>query len=126
MPLTAEKKRVLIASAHGLNPLIIIGNHGVSEGVIAETDRALYDHELIKVRIHAEDKAATTVLATELCTKLDAELLRVIGKIAIIYRRSNKNKGVVKNIGKRKKGPIKGSKSNSGKGKKKPKLKTKK
>lgn len=121
MSLSAEKKRILIAQAHGLSPVIIIGNHGLSEGVIKETDRALYDHELIKVRINGVDKAENTALATELCEKVGAELLRVIGKVAIIQRRSQKHKGNVKNIGKRKKGIAKGSKSNSGKGKNKPK-----
>ncbi len=91
MSLTNQTKRRLIAAAHALHPIVIIGNQGLTEGVRAETDRALFDHELIKVRITTgEDKAEKKQLAEELADQLNANCLRLIGKIAILYRKSNK------------------------------------
>lgn len=97
MSLTRQEARALIAAAHNLHPIIIIGNQGLSEGVIQETDRALYDHELIKVRIQGtKEKVELKSLAEELALKLKAHCLRTIGHIAILYRPSNKNQKSVK------------------------------
>ena len=100
MSLTRQEARALIAAAHSLHPIIIIGNQGLSEGVIQETDRALYDHELIKVRIQStKEKTELKNLAEELSVKLKAHCLRIIGHIAILYRASDKSqKSVQKSL----------------------------
>ncbi len=90
MSLTPRTRRSLIAQAHSLHPIIIIGNQGLTKAVQTETDRALFDHELIKVRINAEDKESRTEIAKSLCHDLKAECLRIIGHIAILYRPSDK------------------------------------
>lgn len=93
MTLTNQAKRKLIGEAHHLHPLVIIGNQGVTENVIAEIDRALFDHELIKIRIAgSEDKAQKLAIAHEICNHVKAEFLRLIGNIVILYRVSDKNK----------------------------------
>lgn len=89
MSSTSRIKRTLVAQAHSLHPIVIIGNQGLTEGVIAETHRALYDHELIKVRINAE-KAERLEIVNALCHQLGAECLKMIGHIAILYRSSDK------------------------------------
>ena len=52
-PLSAQRQRQLRALGHHLNPIILVGDSGVSEGVVTETTRALEDHELIKIRTPA-------------------------------------------------------------------------
>lgn len=91
MSLTNEKKRKLISAAHSLKPVVMVGNQGLTENVITEIDRALFDHELIKIKIsEAEDKAEKVAIANEICHRVKAECLRLIGNIAIFYRVSDK------------------------------------
>ncbi len=93
MSLTSRTKQTLVANAHALHPLVIIGNDGLSAGVLAEINRALYDHELIKVRIPKNgDKTEKNALAAEICNELKAECVKIIGNIAILYRPSEKKK----------------------------------
>ncbi len=87
MSLTAKTKQQLKAKAHALHPLILMGNKGLSEAVKKEIDRALYDHELIKIRIAAEDRDLRRQLFAEICEQAQAELVQVIGKIAVVYKK---------------------------------------
>jgi len=72
---TATRKR-LRAIAHG----------GVSAGVVEETNRALRDHELIKIKIHAEDRDDRSALGEALCEETGAVKVQKIGKTLVIYR----------------------------------------
>jgi RNA-binding protein len=90
MSLSNRTKKALIASAHALNPVVIIGNQGITEQVLSEIERALYDHELIKVRVNAEDKAERLTLVEKMAADLAAEALTLIGHIVILYRQSDK------------------------------------
>jgi RNA-binding protein len=83
----ATRKR-LRRIAHHLQPVIIVGDAGVSDGVIAETERALADHELIKVKINAEDRDDRAVLGDRLLEVCGAEAVQRIGKILVAYRRN--------------------------------------
>jgi len=85
MPISSQKKRELKQKAHHLHPVIIIGHHGLTPAVIAETDNALKTHELIKVKINYErDERAE--IAKELCIATEAELVQSIGSMVILYR----------------------------------------
>ncbi len=64
---------------------MLIGD-SLSEGTVAEADRALTDHELIKVRIHTGDRAARVALADALTQQLNATLIQSIGKIIVLHR----------------------------------------
>ncbi|MCH9689920.1 MAG: ribosome assembly RNA-binding protein YhbY [Gammaproteobacteria bacterium] len=75
------------AQAHHLKPVIIVGSQGVTNPVIRETDNALNTHELIKVKVNAEDKAGRNAITMALCDALKAEFIQLIGSIAIIYRK---------------------------------------
>lgn len=79
-------KRQLIAEAHSLHPIVIIGNRGLTRTVLLEIDRALNDHELIKIRIPAMEKVEKQALIETIGTELQAECLRTIGHIIILYR----------------------------------------
>ena len=89
MPLVPKERQYLKARAHKLKPIVFIGYQGLTEAVKKETDRALTDHELIKVRIQAEDRDMRRELFAELCASLQAESVQLIGSIGVIYRKNN-------------------------------------
>ena len=88
MALSSEQKKAYKRIGHHLKPIVIISEQGNTEGVLAELDRALNDHELIKVRITVSDREAKQALIDELCKTANAELVQVIGKMAILLRRN--------------------------------------
>ena len=81
---SADKKK-LKSQAHALKPVIIIGQAGLTEGVIKETELALDTHELIKVKIRAEREDRNQI-RDRICAETGAELIQTIGQIAVIYR----------------------------------------
>ncbi|ARU55566.1 RNA-binding protein [Oleiphilus messinensis] len=98
MPLSNEQKRQYKAIAHNLNPIVIIGDKGLSEGLLAEVDRALNDHELIKIKINIGEKEDRQVIVDELVSSSQSELVQIIGKMAIIVRRNPKPNPKLSNI----------------------------
>jgi len=86
MPLTQENKKRLRAIGHQLRPVVTVAGKGLSESVCAELDRALSDHELIKLRLAVDDRTARARIAREICERLDAELVQEIGKVLLVYR----------------------------------------
>lgn len=82
-----KEKAVLVGKAHHLNPVIMVGQKGLTPNVIAETDQALNIHELIKIKISADDKQQRTEIMEQICAELQAEALKLIGSVAIIYRK---------------------------------------
>ncbi|PCI44754.1 MAG: ribosome assembly RNA-binding protein YhbY [Proteobacteria bacterium] len=86
MPINSKQRKALKTRAHHLKPVIRIGQHGVSEGVIAETHIALNTHELIKVQIQQGERDDRHTAIETLCQQTQAELIHSIGKVFIIYR----------------------------------------
>lgn len=84
--LTGTQRKYLRGIAHVLRPVVQVGKGGVNEGVIAATNRALADHELIKVKMSA-DRDERALMAEEIARGCHAELVGTIGTIAILYRR---------------------------------------
>lgn len=89
MTLTTKDKQKLKAKAHSLKPIVFIGSQGLTTSVKKEADRALKDHELIKLRIRVEGRELRRSLFTDICDSLQAELIQVIGSIGIIYRKND-------------------------------------
>lgn len=83
--LSSKQRAHLTSLAHHKKPVVLVGQHGLSDGVIAETDRALTDHELIKVKMRGADDLDED--AAELARRTDAELIAVRGSVVILYRR---------------------------------------
>jgi RNA-binding protein len=83
--LTPRQRKYLRALAHHLEPIVRIGQHGLTTGVAAETRRALESHELIKVKIDAEG-AARKQLAGELAESTSSNVVGVVGKVVTLYR----------------------------------------
>jgi RNA-binding protein len=86
MPLTSSRRSELRAQAHKLNPVVIIGDKGLTAEVVAEIDRALKAHELIKVRAATDDRKAREAWMGEICAQLQAEPVQQIGKVLVIWR----------------------------------------
>lgn len=87
---TNKQLRFLRGRAHGLKAVIHIGNDGLSAGVLAETRRALADHELVKVRLPAADRAARDALLAELVHATGSALVTRIGHVAVLFRANPK------------------------------------
>lgn len=86
LELDMAQRRLLAASAHHLNPIVMIGKGGLTANIINELDRSLSKHELIKVKVLDDDRAKRTSLLEQICQSLNAAPIRQIGKILIIYR----------------------------------------
>lgn len=83
--LTSKQRKNLERLAHDLQPVVIVGGAGVTDGVISMVDNSLAAHELIKVKFN-EYKDEIRDLTTELCEKTDATLVRIIGFTVILFR----------------------------------------
>jgi len=83
----AADKKTLKAQAHSLNPVVMIGQSGLTAAVLAEIEIALNSHELIKIRIRAEREDRKQI-TEKICADTKAELIQSIGQIAIIYRKN--------------------------------------
>lgn len=87
MKLTTKQRQKLKATAHALKPIVYIGNNGFTETVKNEIDRALNDHELIKIRIQENDRELRRELFVTICEAVSAEPIQLIGGVGIIYRK---------------------------------------
>lgn len=89
MSLTTEQKKRFRTLGHQLSPIIMVAANGLSENIQLETDRALADHELIKVKFSVGDRELKKQLIKELCNIVEATLVQEIGNIALLYRKSD-------------------------------------
>jgi len=90
LPLTSKQRAHLRGLAHHLDPVVMVGVDGTSEGVVEKTVAEIENHELIKVRVSGESPEDVEAVGKELAEKARAELVQVIGHIAILYRRRHK------------------------------------
>ncbi|MDE2252363.1 MAG: ribosome assembly RNA-binding protein YhbY [Gammaproteobacteria bacterium] len=86
MPLSERQLRFLRGKAHALKPVVMLGNKGLTDSVVAETSQALRAHELIKVRVRAAGRAARDAALGELVARTDCTLVTRIGHVAVLYR----------------------------------------
>jgi RNA-binding protein len=88
MALTGKQKHHLRALAHHKNPVVIIGDAGLTEAVLAEIEAALARHELIKVKVRADRDERREILA-QICERTGAEAVQSIGQVVVIFRRAD-------------------------------------
>ena len=81
-----SQRAELRARAHDLSPVVMIGDDGLKDTVMAEIDLALKAHELIKIRVMGDDRALRLTLLEAICTTLNAAPIQQIGKLLIVYR----------------------------------------
>ncbi|MBM7063060.1 ribosome assembly RNA-binding protein YhbY [Pseudomonas sp. UL073] len=98
MPLTQEQKKQYKSIGHHLKPVLIVAENGLTEGVLAELERALNDHELIKVQLRLPEREDRQGAIAELCSVSRAELVQTIGKMALLYRKNPKPNRNLSNI----------------------------
>jgi RNA-binding protein len=89
MPLSSSQIRYLRGLAHPLKPVLLLGGKGVTAGVLKELEQALADHELIKVRLTGDDRAARAAELAALLESRHAQTVQTIGHIAVLYRRND-------------------------------------
>jgi len=92
-----QTRKQLRAIGHRLNPVVIVSN-GFTEGVRAELERALNDHELVKIRVNAADREEKQALVAAICQQLGAELIQMSGHIALLLRPALKPKAELSNL----------------------------
>ncbi len=92
MPLSEPQKRHLRALAHHLKPVVMVGQAGLSEAVLTETDLALTAHELIKVKISASDRAERDTIIERICHRCTAERVQRLGHVAVLFRANPEKK----------------------------------
>lgn len=98
MPLSNDRKKQFRTLGHKLNPIVTIAGNGLSEGVIAELNRALDDHELIKVKLAITEREERKEMVQELIQLPNVELIQEIGKVVLLYRPNKKPNPKLSNI----------------------------
>ena len=91
-PLSTKRRSELRGEAHKLNPIVIIGDKGLTDEVVAEIDRSLKAHELIKVRAAGSERDARDAWLETICARLEAHPVQRIGKVFVIYRENPQEK----------------------------------
>jgi putative YhbY family RNA-binding protein len=84
--LTPAERSALRAEAHGLNPVVMIGEAGLTESVVKEISASLDAHGLIKVRVFGDDREARVAMYEQICADLEAAPVQHIGKLLVLYR----------------------------------------
>lgn len=92
--LTLNSKQIshLQALSHSLNAVVMIGNNGLTEKVLHEIEVSLKAHELIKIKVHGDDRALRSKMLEEICEKTSAIAVHHIGKQLVVYRQADKPK----------------------------------
>ena len=85
-PLTPTQRRDLRAKAHHLDPVVMIGQHGLTPAVLHEIDLALRKHELIKLRVLGDDRDARAVLLERVCREMHCAPVQSLGKVLTLWR----------------------------------------
>lgn len=84
--LTPAQRQTLKGRAHALDPVVLIGNAGLTPAVVAEIHRALDSHELIKIRILGDGRQARERLLADICGATGAAPVQHIGKVIVVFR----------------------------------------
>ena len=91
-------KKAFRGVAHRLDPVVSVSDRGLSDGIIAETERALTDHELIKVKVDALQKADRLAITEMLAEQTQATVIQNIGKVAVLYRKNQRANPKLSNV----------------------------
>lgn len=100
MPISADRKKQFRTLGHKLNPIVTVAGKGLSEGVLLELNRALDDHELIKVKLALAEREERKEIVAELQALPNVELIQEIGKVVLLYRANKKANPKLSNIAK--------------------------
>jgi RNA-binding protein len=87
MALSEKQKKHLRRLAHPMSPIVMLGNAGLTDGVVSELDRALADHELVKVSARIGERTLRDAALGEMATRTASELVQRVGLVGLFYRR---------------------------------------
>ncbi|MCR6686358.1 ribosome assembly RNA-binding protein YhbY [Pseudoxanthomonas sp.] len=93
--LTSAQNRFLRGQAHGLKALMQVGGKGITPSLLAELDQILERHELVKVKVGAEDREARDAMIAELAGQTGAALVQRVGHTATLYRPGKEKPSIV-------------------------------
>ncbi|SDY38667.1 RNA-binding protein [Allochromatium warmingii] len=92
MPITEKQKRWLKSQVHHLKPVVLVGQYGLTDAVLAEIEIALAHHELLKVRVNAGDRDERDAAIGLICERTGADLISRVGHVAALYRPNPKKR----------------------------------
>ena len=95
MNLNNKQKQYLKGLAHPLKPVVMLGNNGLTEGVLAEIEQALAHHELIKIKVAAEERETKTLIVDAIVRETKACNVQVIGNMLVLYRPSTEDRKII-------------------------------
>lgn len=98
MTISNADKKYLRQLGHQLKPVVTVARKGLNENVLSEIDRALDDHELIKIKLAAGDRDAKQGLIRDICQSSNAKLIQSIGHVALVYRKAEKPNPKLSNL----------------------------
>ncbi len=90
MTLSEKQRKHLRGLGHALQPVVLIGNAGLTDGVIAEAARALHDHELVKIKVRGADRDARESVFAQIAQRTGSALVQRIGHVGLYYLRHPK------------------------------------
>jgi len=95
MPLNTSQRTHLRRLGHNLEPVVLVGQNGISPNLVAELERALNDHELVKVRARVGDRGLRDEILDELAQATGAEIIQRVGHVGLYYRRNPDKPGIL-------------------------------
>lgn len=98
MPLNPKEKKLLRTIGHKLKPIVTIAGQGLTDNVQMEINRALDDHELIKVKINVGDRQLKVDMINRLCERKNTELVQAIGNTALLLRKAKEPNPKLSNL----------------------------
>jgi RNA-binding protein len=96
MELSEAQKKRLRGRAHGLNPVVMVGQHGLKPTILEEVTAALDHHQLIKVKLSVGDRELRDEIITQITQDSQSQLIQRIGNIAVLYRRNPDRPDILK------------------------------
>ena len=85
-----DRKKYLRSIGHTLKPVVTVAGKGLTDNVVAEIDRALNDHELIKIKLAVGERDIKKQVIDDICQRLNAQNIQTIGHILLLYRAADK------------------------------------
>ncbi|HEX7373724.1 MAG TPA: YhbY family RNA-binding protein [Steroidobacteraceae bacterium] len=95
MSLTTAQRTHLRRLGHALEPIVLVGQNGIGPNLVAELERALNDHELVKVRARVGDRTLRDEILDELASSTGAQIVQRVGHVGLYYRRNPEKPGIL-------------------------------
>lgn len=96
MELKETQKKRLRTLAHDLNPVVLVGQHGLKASILEEINIALDHHQLIKVKLSVGDRDSRDEMIGEIVATSQALLIQRVGNVAVLYRRNKDRPDILK------------------------------